>query len=160
MRLYHRKHQCYLVGEGSFVGPYGDLPDVTISDETGKGNGIAESILDITRKASLTGSSLYTAVQRVSSVGQRESSPSSSTGLFSVVQVIADVEPIREAASLAGRPPASKDVPKSTLHVPPSGTPTSTLGKQQLPLPISSRDEEVGVQVNYGDQVVSEDGEI
>jgi hypothetical protein len=29
VRFYHRKHQCYIVGEGSFIGEYGDLPDVS-----------------------------------------------------------------------------------------------------------------------------------
>lgn len=28
MRLFHRKHQCYVVGEGSFTGEHGHLPEV------------------------------------------------------------------------------------------------------------------------------------
>ena len=41
VRFFHRKHQCYIVGEGTFVGRYGSLPefsDSSISHE------IAESI--------------------------------------------------------------------------------------------------------------------
>ena len=40
MRFYHRKHQCYIVGEGSFIGRYGFLHDISDREK----DSMAESI--------------------------------------------------------------------------------------------------------------------
>ena len=41
MRFFHRKHLCYIVGEGSFAGRYASLPD--IPDDTNAISGAAST---------------------------------------------------------------------------------------------------------------------
>ena len=58
MRFFHRKHQCYIVGEGSFAGRYASLPDISDDDDDdddpSSGPATTSSLLGSTlRRASL-----------------------------------------------------------------------------------------------------------
>ena len=49
MRFFHRKHQCYIVGEGSFAGQYGHLPNIN-EDQNTEADNIAEQVRQSTLK--------------------------------------------------------------------------------------------------------------
>lgn len=52
VRFYHRKHQCYIVGEGSYVGHHGYLPDASDSNDDSMAASIQNSTLNRDRKKS------------------------------------------------------------------------------------------------------------
>ncbi len=49
VRFFHRKHQCYVVGEGSFAGKYSSLPDLEDSSDS-----FESSLTDILKMKSST----------------------------------------------------------------------------------------------------------
>lgn len=53
MRFFHHKHQCYIVGEGSFVGKCGNISDLV--DVHGGDTGVTASMLE---SSPMRGSSL------------------------------------------------------------------------------------------------------
>ena len=73
MRFFHRKHQCYIVGEGSFAGQYASLPELT-DNETRSRLPTSSSIQSI-------GGDLLTL---------------SLPGDYSTFEVSADVEPVAD----------------------------------------------------------------
>ena len=52
VRFFHSKHECYIIGEGSFVGRYGKLPDLSEDDDSG--HEISVVALDLKRRVSPT----------------------------------------------------------------------------------------------------------
>lgn len=76
MRFFHRKHQCYIVGEGSFAGQYASLPELT-DNETRSRLPTSSSIQNI-------GGNLLTL---------------SLPGDYSTFEVSADVEPVADDSS-------------------------------------------------------------
>lgn len=78
VRFYHRKHQCYIVGEGSFVGRYGDLPETNdVNDDS-----VAASF-------------------EISTMSRRKSNVLSSTSSQMQYDVKADIERIPEEVVIA-----------------------------------------------------------
>ena len=153
VRFFHRKHECYIIGEGSFVGRYGKLPDLSEDDDSG--HEIAESIQIST-------------LRRRSSVGIY--SPTSKSSLQ--LEVKAQMEPICEVKTSVSILPSlcefESQEEKIEFQSPP--TPSSLLPELQSHTRLSHQRQSLdssnaGLQSQTnkfpslpGDDVISEDG--
>lgn len=134
LRFFHRKHQCYVVGEGSFAGYFGFLPEVDEDEE-------AEQVEELLQ----------------STIRKRSASPISMARDLKELEVVASVEPLQDrkdeadtaALSVSPRRPNRKSA-SSKNH---AGT---IVPRKQLnpALKVESFDANIS-----SDDVVTEDGE-
>lgn len=144
VRFYHRKHQCYIVGEGSFVGRYGYLPDTSDSN-------------DDSMAASL----------EISTLNRRRSSAvPSTTASLSQFEVKADIEAITEepvSASMAVPSPFAFDLESQEQSISFSTDGSSSLSDAKsrvhtLSKQMRKRSRPLNSWESSVDEVVSEDG--
>lgn len=77
MRFFHRKYQCYIVGEGSLVGQRGSISDLLESDN-GRDSGVTSSITKSRSVFSLTSPNEYQVKVDIETA-EDEARPSSNT---------------------------------------------------------------------------------
>ena len=134
VRFFHRKHQCYIEGEGSFAGKYGELPKLDDSDEE---SGIARELNTATLRS------------------RRTSRPVSSSPRASKLFLPMDIEQISEGG-LCPVSPSLLDEESAASHTLSIPTTMSSLQRQPRVGSDEVRSKTISTLV---DDVVTEDGE-
>ena len=150
MRLFYSKHQCYVVGEGSFAGRYGHLPDTQEEDESSEPEvSIGQHITLSSRKRVTSNLRLLSQQSSKKIIVKADVEPTSSTDLEERV-----VMNVCSSESQLGSPEAAS----LSASLPPSSPSRLTRQPELSGSGINQKLQEDLTQAT--DHVVSEDGKL